>query len=298
MDNRPVKILVIVFAVIAIGLFGFHWIYQWHHSRLQHAVQDEKKECLQKIAQLEEEIDQLAQEVGSHRSAANVDLRNVFGVIKPDALGKIDEVDCQKITSQAIAFFRYLDSKGYLMRPGVELQAEEMFAEIGSKLAAHPPVNVGEMEDIYSLIRNMTHFYRLLGKDRLNALRDVFASESVVLEPAMSVMFAWVTTCKSGNPTGKGQIQLDTLYQYACYFLNTLAGRSYLLRREGKVRLLVNYYALLIVDMANSAKRNSLGLDIRPHMDYVFYDLNNQKGLLYRDRYLTRLAVLRNKYAQ
>jgi hypothetical protein len=48
--------------------------------------------------------------------------------------------------------------------------------------------------------------------------------------------------------------------------------------------------------MANDAKLNAYGLDIRPHLDYVFYDINNQKGLMYRQRYLGRLRALQNKY--
>jgi hypothetical protein len=62
------------------------------------------------------------------------------------------------------------------------------------------------------------------------------------------------------------------------------------------MRMLVNYYALLVLDMANDSKLNSYGLDIRPHLDFIFYDLNNQKGLLYRQRYLTRLAAVQDKY--
>ena len=78
--------------------------------------------------------------------------------------------------------------------------------------------------------------------------------------------------------------------------MNTLGGRSYLLRRDAKLRMLVNYYSLLIIDLANEAKLNAYGLDIRPYLDYVFYDINNQKGLMYRQRYLSRLSALQNKY--
>jgi hypothetical protein len=86
------------------------------------------------------------------------------------------------------------------------------------------------------------------------------------------------------------------LYDYAGYFLNTLGGRSYLLRRESKVRMLVNYYAILIIDRANDEKFNQYGIDVRPYIDYLFYDISNQKGLTYRERYLTRLTILRDKY--
>jgi hypothetical protein len=116
------------------------------------------------------------------------------------------------------------------------------------------------------------------------------------VEPAMAVMFTWFTACGKNAAKSISQPSLKELYQYACFFLNTLGGRSYLLRREAKLRVLVNYYAVLILDMANDAKLNAYGLDIRPYMDYLFHDLSNQKGLMYRQRYLTRLAALQNKY--
>jgi hypothetical protein len=176
------------------------------------------------------------------------------------------------------------------------MRAEELFDYASKKLAANPPINVGEMEDLYSLMRNVTHFYRLLGKDRIALIKEILKSESAVMEPAIAVMFSWLTVCKDQGGAGVQQLNLDSMYQYACYFLNTLGGRSYLLRRDSRIRMLVNYYCLLVIDMANDAKINAYGLDIRPHLDYLFYDLNNQKGLIYRQRYLTNLAALQDKY--
>ena len=176
------------------------------------------------------------------------------------------------------------------------MRAEELFDQISKQLAASPPVNVGEMDNLYSLVRNVTHFYRVLGKVRIDLIKEILSSESAVMEPAMAVMYAWMTIC-SQSPIDSTELpNLNTLYQYAHFFLNTLGGRSYLLRRDAKVRMLINYYALLIIDIANDAKLNAYGLDIRPHLDYVFYDINNQKGLIYRQRYLTRLNLLQGKY--
>jgi hypothetical protein len=112
----------------------------------------------------------------------------------------------------------------------------------------------------------------------------------------MAVFYAATVEC--GKPlTGDGQpLPIDRLYDYAGYFLNTLGGRSYLLRRESKMRMLVSYYAILLVDRANDGKFNRYGIDVRPYIDYLFYDISNQKGLTYRERYLTRLTALRNKY--
>jgi hypothetical protein len=48
--------------------------------------------------------------------------------------------------------------------------------------------------------------------------------------------------------------------------------------------------------MANDEMLNSYGIDIRPFIDHSFYEIGNQKGLIYRKPYLEKLAGLRAKY--
>jgi hypothetical protein len=291
--DKTVKVLIVLFALVGIGLFGYHFIHQWHAKTLDQAVSLERRHANEKIAQLEARINRMTEELGQqHVQPSKSELVNAFGAAKPMDSITPKEMDCKQITGQVVAFFQYLDSKAYLIWPGINLRAEDLFDQISRQLTAKPPVNVGEMEDIYSLVHNVTHFYTILGKDRVELIKEMLKSESEVMEPAMAVMFAWLTVCNANTK----QLDLNTLYQYAHFFLNTLGGRSYLLRRETKLRILVNYYSLLVIDMANDAKLNAYGLDIRPHLDYVFYDINNQKGLMYRQRYLSRLRALQNKY--
>ena len=157
-------------------------------------------------------------------------------------------------------------------------------------------MNIAEMKDMFRLVKNVTHFYRVLGKDRLLLAKDILASEDRVVEPAMAVFYTLVAECSLPLPGDAQPMSIERLYDYAGYFLNTLGGRSYLLRRESKVRMLISYYAILIVDRANDEKFNQYGIDVRPYIDYLFYDISNQKGLAYRERYLTRLTALRDKY--
>jgi len=296
--DKTVKVLVILFAVLGVALFGYHWVDQWHNKTVQQSVDKEKEACLKQIAQLEAEINRLREDLEAQHQAmpSKSDLTNAFGAAKPADAIKADAADCNQLTSQMVAFFQYLDSKSYLIWPGVNnMRAEEFFEEIYKRLAANPPINVGEMEDLTGLVRNVTHFYRLLGKDRIELIKEILSSEAAVTEPAMAVSFAWLTSCNSVRAV-KDQPNLNALYPYASFFLNTLGGRSYLLRRDSKLRMLISYYALLVIDMANDAKINSYGLDIRPHLHYLFFDINTQKGLMYRERYLTKLATLKDKY--
>jgi hypothetical protein len=292
--DKTVKVLIGLFAVVGIGLFGYHFINQWHTKAVDQAVRQERQNELEKIAQLEAKINRMTEELGGQQRAqpSKADMVNVFGAAKPINPTAPEVVDCKVINDQVTAFFQYLDSKAYLIWPGINMRAADLFDQIARQLTAKPPVNVGEMEDIYSLVHNVTHFYSVLGKNRVELIKEILKSESDVLEPTMAVMFAWITACNK-NPK---QLDLNTLYQYAHFFLDTLGGRSYLLRRAAQLRILVNYYSLLVIDMANDAKLNAYGFDIRPLLDYVFYDINNQKGLMYRQRYLSRLRGLQNKY--
>lgn len=290
--NRVVKILVIIFVIIGIALLAYHWINKWHTQAIEQSVEQEKSKYLQRIAELEGEIKELSEKKATDNPAVltQSEMTDVFGASKTEA------TDCSKITNQVSAFFQYLDSKAYLIWPGSTVRAEALFEELYTKVAAHPPINVGEMENLSSLRRNVTHFYRILGRDRIELLKNILQSESAVIEPAMAVMHSWLVVCSDQGASDEDKRHLREIYPYAAYFLNTLGGRSYLLRRDSKVRMLVNYYSVLTVDMANDNKYNSYGLDIRPYIDYLFYDINNQKGLMYRERYLTELAALKDKY--
>lgn len=295
--DKTVKTLVVLFALMGLALLGYYWLNQWHTQSVEEVLQKEKEACLKKIARLEAEVQRLAEEAGlqPQNLSSKADLTPVFGADKPMPTGQ-GTVNCKKVTAQTVAFFQYLDSKAYMIWPGINMRAEELFEDVFNRMAANPPTNVGEMDNLYNLIRNVTHFYRILGKDRINLIKEILSSESAVVEPAMAVMFTWITVCDQVNSKSGEPVKLNTLYQYASFFLNTLGGRGYLLRRDSKLRMLVNYYALRVLDMANDARLNAYGIDLRPHLDYIFYDINNQKGLMYRQRYLSHLAALKDKY--
>jgi hypothetical protein len=86
------------------------------------------------------------------------------------------------------------------------------------------------------------------------------------------------------------------LYMYACFFLETLGGRSYVLRRDSNLRILTLYYCVLIIDQSNIDGANLNGIDIRPHLKLISEDMTHQKGLDYKNHYLIKLEMLRKKY--
>ena len=296
--NRTLKTVAVVFALIVVGLVTYVMVNKWHNNQMAQDRQQAQNECLEVIRKLEADLDEMRAQLETERQKRPGDkiFQTVFGAPAPLRAADTLPVDCENIESQLISFFNYLDSRPYLSARDIDGGSADFFRECAALLMANPPVNIAEMQNLFRLVKNVTHFYRVLGKDRLMLGKDILAAEERVLEPAMAVLYARFAECGRPLQGDEQPLSLDRLYDYAGYFLNTLGGRSYLLRRESKVRMLVSYYAILIVDRANDEKFNRYGIDVRPYIDYLFYDISNQKGLVYRERYLTRLTALRDKY--
>jgi hypothetical protein len=99
-----------------------------------------------------------------------------------------------------------------------------------------------------------------------------------------------------GKASLAGRPSPEIMYEYAGYVLNTLGGRSYLLRRSPKVRALITYYSVLALDRANDNELNSKGIDIRPYIKSSLMEVKNQIGLIYQKEYITKLSELNLKY--
>jgi hypothetical protein len=296
--DKTVKVLVIILIVGGVLFLGYQQLSRRQEQRMDTALEAAQTQHRNELAKLEQEIAGLQGELEKYREEqareAPENLSEVFGP-QVGALGS-QEIDCKEISGQVRAFFEYLDRKEYLNKHGFSGTAFDLWEESLSLLARRPPALTAELDDLFRLLGNVTHLYRILGKDRILVVREIMANEADVLEPAMAVLFAWLSNCRKDTASASVGPSLKTMYEYAGFFLNTLGGRSYLQRRDSKIRMLVNYYALIILDRANTEKMNSHGIDIRPYIDFIFYDISNQKGLMYRERYLSGLAALQNKY--
>ena len=296
--NRTLATVAVVFALIIAGLVTYFMVKRWHQEQMTIGRQQAQNECVEVIRKMEADLDELRARLEAERQTrpSNEDFPTVFGTPAPAPDAEIMPADCAKVDGQLQSFFTYLDSRTYFVNRDMEGGSAGFFRTSARVLLADPPVNIAEMKDMLRLVKNVTHFYRVLGKDALMLGKDILASEDRVLEPAMAVFYARLVECGQPLPGDEKPLSIERLYDYAGYFLNTLGGRSYLLRRESKIRMLVNYYAILVVDRANDEKFNRYGIDLRPYIDYLFYDISNQQGLVYRERYLTRLTALRDKY--
>mgnify|MGYP005839270053 CR=1 FL=1 len=213
---------------------------------------------------------------------------------------KADEQrECEAIAQQIKTFFKKLDAADYLQQRQSIPDAQEHLVKIADKLLSNPPVVSGETDSLFSVLSNTAHFYRLLSLNDLLLLKDILTNESRELEEIMEIFYRWSQLADQCPQSGVNiQLPLPSTYEYAGFFLNTLGGRSYLFRRESRVRMLFKYYSILILDDANEAKLNRHGLDIRPDIEALLSEMAGSSTLENRDEYLAILTELQDKYQQ
>jgi len=293
-DRKKIgKIAVIIIILLAIGwLIG-----NWHKKATDTAIDRQKKVWQVEEDALKETIASL-QEVLRLQKEAIVPEETLFEAFGDDAalIFPDKKVDCDVLERQIKAFFRYLDQKDYIKAYNLEGGAFGLFRETEKILSEHPPTVIGETRDLFTLLRNMAYFYRVLGKNRLIRIQTVLEEEAEIIESAMAIFFAWSTHDEECKVDTAGPPSLRILYEYSGFFLNTIGGRSYLFRRDSKVSTLVSYYSVLLLDKANEKKLNQYGIDIRLFIDLLAHDIGNRKGLIYQRQYMSKLEELKAKY--
>jgi hypothetical protein len=296
--NRSIKILVTVLICGMVLFMGYTQINKWHQTGLERVMSQEKIACDEAIALLEADLASIKKELTQIKDTGEYEerLSEIFGE-KSDYLSLGDDISCNDLSLQVRTFLNYMERQEYMGSYKGRGGSQKLIGDVTKKLSQSTPMLSGEMEDLIRLIQNVTYLYRHLGKERVGIIKALLKNESDIIETVMAIFYEYMT---SGDRCPDKIIQFPSLknrYLYAGYFLNTLAGRSYLLRRDSKIRVLVSYYAVLTIDMANDETLNSYGIDIRPFIDHSYYEIGNHKGLIYRRPYMEKLAELRVKYA-
>ena len=295
--EKPVKIIVAILIAGIVLFLGYSMVGKWHRNKVDQAQVQRQAVCSEQLDQLRVQVAALEEELDrvSATPPPEKKLSEIFGE-KSDYLSYDTKVDCKAMEAQIITFFKYLDNQPYMAEHKQNGGARQLYREAMKALTASPPMLTGELEDLISLIRNVTHLYRSLGKERIDVIKKIFENEADIIESVLAIFYIYSLPedrCQNKELTVP---TLEAIYQYSGYFLNTLAGRSYLLRRDSKVRVLLSYYSVLVLDRANDEMLNSSGIDIRPFIDMSYYEINSQRSLVYQKQYVTELERLREKY--
>lgn len=204
---------------------------------------------------------------------------------------------CAEIEADVRDFFHYLDGKEYTAPYVGDADTWTLFTRALAKLSSHPPIPAGEGQDPALMAWNIYHFFRTLGDREILLAKAVLQHEADTLELNLDLFYRWLTLGdRCPDPEGVRPPQ-NVLYRYAGFFMNTIGGRSYLFRRSVRLRLLVSYYAVLILSDADRAGRNRYGIDILPLAQDLREEIALQPELLLREAYLDRLAGIEARYA-
>ncbi len=194
-------------------------------------------------------------------------------------------------------FYKQLDTRSYMESFQLSSSGKEHFTALIEKLLSNPPQVTRESDDLYTILKNTAHFFRVSGKDNILMLKGILDHEKESVEKILADYFSLITTPECSTVPYAANIDHDALYEYACFFLNTMGGRLYLFRRDSKSRMVVTYYAIRLVDEANIQNNNRHGIALKPLISMLISEMESGGSTLKRgDTYLDILYDLKEKY--
>jgi hypothetical protein len=308
-EKSFITLLIIILIVIGLAVYAFmdrDRIARWFAKDvIEKEVEMEKEPLEEKIATLEEEIAIIQEETRAQApSVPEERMEEVFGEDKPAPPAEVEKEEteedaCRDLQQQLVNFFDYLDRQDYVAAYGLEGGTYAHFKGLLPRMFKNPPVVVRETDSLLKVLQNSAHFFRVLGKNNTYLLRDILKNDGDIMEPSFELLHQVIgqgDICRSKGLELGMSLPLKDVYEYAVFFLNTLGGRSYLMRRDSRVRMLTQYYSILILDMANQHSLNKWGIDIRYPIDSLIVDLKGSANLTHKTDYLRTLRALKNKY--
>ncbi|MFP4571976.1 MAG: hypothetical protein ACLFNW_03290, partial [Desulfobacterales bacterium] len=294
--SNPARIIIVVVALVLLGVlgyFGWHQFMQWHEDEVHTAVEQERNRIEEQQRDIRQEALKRREKSPEQKREEEVSRKRLEDVFGEPVFKKEDE-DCARLELQIRSFFDYLETNRGIGSD--EKSAYEIFADMTEDLAETPPLVSGETRNLSNLLKNRAHFFRVLGKDRIKLVIAVLRSDKDVLEHAMHNFYRYFVLEKCCEDYFGSCIPEETLYEYAAFFLDTLSGQSYLMRRDAPIRTLVRYYSVLILDRSIEKGLNRYGIDVRDRIEEVADEINARNDLHFQKRYIKRLNTLREKY--
>jgi len=204
--------------------------------------------------------------------------------------------ECGILAEQINGFFSHIDTEDYIVQFELEGASQDYFIALADKLLKNPPVVSRESDDLYTILKNMAHFFRVIGKDNIILIKTILDRERDKIEDVAADLYQWTAWNSCQDERLRFSPTLAEMYEYAGFFLNTMGGRSYLFRRDSRSRLLVNYYSVLLIERANQEEINLHGIDISQIIPQLIQEIDASSQLIYKENYIDSLYDLLEKY--
>lgn len=200
-------------------------------------------------------------------------------------------------TQEILAFYQYLDQQEYIRVAQLEAPSHIYFTRLIQQLLDSPPTVLRETDDLITILQNSTHLYRVLGAKDILLIKKILSREKDKIEKVVANYALVINHAEPLNNDLSLKVSDNAMYEYSCFFLNTMGGKLYLTRRDSLSRMLVTYYALQFVDQANIQEKNIYGLHLQPSIDMLTADIETGGNhLYYKEAYLDTLYDLKEKY--
>ena len=194
-------------------------------------------------------------------------------------------------------FYEHLDQQSYMKAFDLNTPSKVHFSRLLQRLTDAPPVVANETNDLFTILKNTAHFFRIIGKENIIVLKGILDREKASFEDVLKIFYALTDYPEALEQEYELTLSKDVLYDYAGFFLNTMGGRLYLFRRDSSSRMTVSFYAIQVVDRAIREGNNRHGIDLLPAIDFLIDEMESTgKRLLQKEDYLDTLYNLKEMY--
>ncbi|MDY7033036.1 MAG: hypothetical protein SVY10_14160, partial [Thermodesulfobacteriota bacterium] len=229
----------IILILVLMGCLVYFRIIHWHKKGIEEVKRTEEERWSGKIISLENMVTQLQTELEKQEGTVPEEkLLEIFGDKPTIFTHEGGYTQCEDLKHQMLALFSYLDQSEYVQSYNFKGGIHGLLRGTVQKLSRTKPIVSGETRNLYKLIKNTAHLYRILGRKRVELIQDILTNESDILEYASALFYEWFTHGNRCEDSLGIRPSERIMYEYAGFFLNTLSGRSYLLRRESRLSTL------------------------------------------------------------
>lgn len=312
---------VVIASVIIISVAGGYYLYQNHQGQEAESKQPQQLTEVESSVSQPERIEPQPQAdadirhgepndpIGDIISSSQLDSQteqppqpSFSEQVAQPAAQPVTEPEVQQDMYQAAVdrikhFYSALDQKRYIQQYQFDSPSVTYFSTLTQKALDNPPIVTGETDDLFNILKNTAHFFRIVGKKNIIIIKSILHEEKTSYERVLADYYLLIEKPEFLEQEFALQVSDKALLDYAGFFLNTMGGRLYLFRRDSVSRILVSYYSILIVEQANQEARNTYGIDIKPAVDSLIEELESSNvQLQLKERYLDTLYTLQEKY--
>lgn len=274
--------VLIIFSVIAGGLY---FLFKPQNDSIRQVVQPEKPLAQQVELANPQQIQPQPENITKSKDGDP-------GLYRKAPM-KVSITDpCLETIKQLDAFFLYLDEQDYIKEYQFPDGSKDFVASVINKALSHPP----KPKSNKTALNQGAYLYRTIGGQNLLILAKILTNEPDRLENIFDHFYTWsLQTGQCPNRTYAIRPQLDQLYNYALFFIDSKDGQNYIARRDAMTGLLTRFYAVQVIKEAQNAHIDKYNTDLAPHITALITDIESIDILAQKETYLKRLYILRGE---